>query len=118
VANRPPRRKKVASIADERIRRAADRIAERYRGKDTSRLEEFLKEQVEAEQMGSMTDVVRRAIEASGLTPAEIGRQAGISKSQLSRFMRGERSMTLETADKLAKVLRLRMVRGRAPRKK
>jgi hypothetical protein len=33
--------------------------------------------------------------------------------------MRGERSLTLETADKLAKELRLKLVRGKArPRKK
>ena len=118
MANRPPRRRKVANLAEERIRRAADRIAERYRGKDTNRLEAFLSEQIAAEKAMAMSDVVRQAIEASGLSLAELERRAGLSPAQLSRFVRGERTITLESVEKLAEVLRLRMVRGKMPRKK
>ncbi|HUE89624.1 MAG TPA: helix-turn-helix transcriptional regulator [Vicinamibacterales bacterium] len=119
MADRPqgPRRK-VASIREARIKRAFDRIEEHYRGKDASKLEAFLEEQVEAEQAMVVSDVVRQAIEESGLSLAELARQASINHGQLSRFMRGERSLTLATLDPLAKVLRLRMVRGKAPRKR
>jgi DNA-binding phage protein len=87
-------------------------------GKTPAGLEAFLEEQVEAEKAMVASDVVRQAIEASGLSLAELARQAGINHGQLSRFMRGERSLTLATLDPLAKILRLRMVRGKAPRKK
>jgi ribosome-binding protein aMBF1 (putative translation factor) len=120
VADRKARRRKVVPIAEERIRRAADRIAERYRGKDASRLEAFLVEQVEAEKAMGMSDTVRQAIEASGLSLAELARRSGVSPAQLSRFLRGERSLTLETLDPLAKVLGLELTkkRGKTPRKR
>ena len=119
VADRPQgrRRRKVAQIAEARVERLLDRIADRHRPAP-ERLVAFLAEQVEAEKDMGMSDVVRQAITASGLSLGELGRQAGISTGQLSRFVRGERSLTLESADKLAKVLKLRMVRGKAPRKK
>lgn len=119
VADRKARGRKVANLAEERARRAADRIAERYRGKDTSRLEAFLAEQIEAERMDTMSAVVRQAIEASELSITELARRAEIDHGQLSRFMSGQRTITLETLDPLAKVLGLeiRRKRGKAPRR-
>jgi Helix-turn-helix len=39
--------------------------------------------------------------------------EAGVDRSVLSRFVAGKRSITLETADRLAAVLRPRIVAGR-----
>ncbi len=40
----------------------------------------------------------------------EISKLSGVAQAALSRFMHGKMSLTLETADKLARVLSLRMV--------
>jgi transcriptional regulator with XRE-family HTH domain len=48
---------------------------------------------------------LRQAIEGSGLSLREIGRKARISPSQLSLFMKGKRSLRLDTADRLAQLL-------------
>jgi plasmid maintenance system antidote protein VapI len=46
----------------------------------------------------------------------ELAREADVDRSVLSRFLAGERTITLETADKLAGRLRLRLAgRGRQP---
>src|SRR5688572_5405200 len=69
VADRPQgsRHRKVASIAEARVERLLDRIAERHRG-DPERLAGFLAEQVEAEKAMGLSDEVRKAIDASGLS--------------------------------------------------
>ncbi len=41
----------------------------------------------------------------------ELAKEAEVDRSVLSRFMSGERTLTLTTVDKLAKVLKLRLVR-------
>ena len=48
-----------------------------------------------------MTSVLRDAIQASGISLAELSRQTGISTPQLSRFVRGERTLTLPLVEKL-----------------
>ena len=42
---------------------------------------------------------------------AEISRETGISKGQLSRFVHGERSLSLPAADRLVKYFRLKLVK-------
>ncbi len=56
-------------------------------------------------QPTTITEALRRAIEASGKTVNQIGAEAGVSHSVILRFQSGERDLRLETADKLATVL-------------
>lgn len=60
----------------------------------------------------TLSQALRRAVKASGLTHYQLGKQAGVAPSQLDRFMLPEsdprrRDLRLETADRLAAVLRL-----------
>jgi transcriptional regulator with XRE-family HTH domain len=57
------------------------------------------------------SDVVRKAIIASGLSNYRICRAAGLNETVLSRFMGGTRGLTLATLDALADVLGLALVK-------
>jgi transcriptional regulator with XRE-family HTH domain len=59
-----------------------------------------------------LSDQLRRIIEAEG-SCYDLAERAGVSRSVLSRFVRGERGLTTATLDRLAAVLRLRVVAGR-----
>lgn len=62
---------------------------------------------------GLEADVVtrlREAISASGFSLNKLGQQAGIDQSRLSRFMRGERDLTLAAAARLCNVLGLGLI--------
>lgn len=52
---------------------------------------------------------LRAAIESSGKSLNQLGLAAGVNDGQLSRFMRGERTLTLETVARLCRVLGLRL---------
>lgn len=41
----------------------------------------------------------------------DLAREAGVDRGVISRFVNGKRTITLETLDKLAEVLKLRLVR-------
>ena len=60
-----------------------------------------------------MTDLpskaVREALHRSGLSLYAIEKQTGVSAGMLSRFLRGERTLTVATLDKLAEVLVFRV---------
>ncbi len=58
-----------------------------------------------------MTDVLKNAIQESGLTEYRIATETGIVVTSLARFMRGETSLRLDKADLLADYLGLRLVR-------
>lgn len=49
--------------------------------------------------------IVRNLIAQSGKSCYAIANESGVSEAQLSRFVREERSLTLQSASKLAKVL-------------
>jgi transcriptional regulator with XRE-family HTH domain len=57
--------------------------------------------------MGTIDEAIRKAIESSELTPFEIARRAGIARSQLSRFLSGERGLSVATVEQLAECLGL-----------
>jgi transcriptional regulator with XRE-family HTH domain len=63
-------------------------------------------------------DELRQAILASGLSQRDLERAAGVAGGVLSRFMRGERGLTFDTADLFARAVgkRLRVVRVRKGR--
>ena len=62
-------------------------------------------------KLPTMTEVLRKAIAESPVSINSLATEAGISKSQLSRFMstapKQRRDIRLETADRLANVLGL-----------
>lgn len=57
----------------------------------------------------TLTDVLRAAIERSGLTRYRIAKETGIPESHLGRFARGDMSIRLDKADRLAAYLGLRL---------
>jgi len=58
----------------------------------------------------SLSDQLRELIAGAGPSTYELARDAGVDRSVLSRFLTGKRTITLETADRLAAVLKLRLV--------
>jgi plasmid maintenance system antidote protein VapI len=61
----------------------------------------------------SLSDQLRDLIAGAGPSVYELARDAGVDRSVLSRFLAGKRTITLETADRLAKLLKLRLVESR-----
>lgn len=57
-----------------------------------------------------MTDVLKAAIEESGLTQYRIAKDTGIPATSIMRFLRGETSLRLDKADVLAEYLGLTLV--------
>jgi plasmid maintenance system antidote protein VapI len=57
----------------------------------------------------SLSEQLRERIAAAGPSVYELARDAGVDRSVLSRFLAGKRTITLETADRLARVLKLRL---------
>lgn len=56
-----------------------------------------------------LLDAIRRAVEASGQTRYRIAKESGVSAGQLSRLVNGERGMTVDTIERLADHLGLRI---------
>ena len=99
----------LASVSDSKLFAELSRVYSR-------RLVNFvLGEQQLSEQLA---DSLRKAIENSGYSQAEIAVETGIDAGILSRFMRGERSLTLETAGKIAELLKLSLKPTKATKKK
>lgn len=73
-----------------------------------------------AQQKRRLTELIRAAIETSDLTPYEIAKRSGVDKASLSRFIAGDRSLSLESIEKLAPELGLEITakRTRAAKKK
>jgi plasmid maintenance system antidote protein VapI len=51
----------------------------------------------------TLADQLRKAIKASGKTVNAIAVESGVPQPVLHRFAKGDRDLTLETADKLAR---------------
>ena len=58
-----------------------------------------------------LTEQLRWHLKNCGTTPVEVSRQIGIHHSALYRFLGATRGLSDDTTDKLAKYLRLRLVR-------
>ena len=48
-----------------------------------------------------LAEVIREAIRASGQSAGRLGAVAGVDKAIITRFLRAERTITVETAEKL-----------------
>ena len=59
----------------------------------------------------TMTDALKQAIEESGLTVLEIERATSVKRASVLRFMRGETSLRLDIADRLAAYFGLAVVK-------
>jgi transcriptional regulator with XRE-family HTH domain len=62
-----------------------------------------------------LADALRRAIQESGLSYNELRRRAGVNQAQVSRFMLGERDLTLQVASRLCLCLGYELVRTGEP---
>ena len=58
----------------------------------------------------TLTDVLRNAIEESGLTQYRIADGTGIPATSIMRFVRGETALRLDKADRLVAYLGLQLV--------
>ncbi len=65
----------------------------------------------------TISQALQEAMAKSGVSLAGLERATGISADVLSRFVRGERTLTLPTADKLARHLGLELVKRERRRK-
>ncbi len=57
----------------------------------------------------TLSETLKAAIKASGLTHYMIGKRAGVTPPMIARFMAGTRDLRLATADKLAEALGLEL---------
>jgi plasmid maintenance system antidote protein VapI len=55
----------------------------------------------------NLPDAIRAAVNESGIGLTELAEASGVDRSQLHRFTRGERSLTLDTADQVLVALGL-----------
>lgn len=63
-------------------------------------------------EMARLTDAIRAAVRASDQTPYAIAKGSGIARSQLSRLLSGESGMSVDTIERLADYLGLRITIG------
>ena len=66
----------------------------------------------------TLTDTLRQAIADSGLAFAELERQTGVIRQSLMKFARGESTIHLEAADKLAEFFGLELGSAAKPKRK
>lgn len=59
--------------------------------------------------MAKLTDAIRAAVKSSDQTPYAIAKGANVARSQLSRLLSGECGMTVDTIERLADYLGLRI---------
>ena len=61
-----------------------------------------------------MTDPLRKVIVDSGLSMLRLSKETGVNRASLMRFVRGDTSLRLDVADKLAAYFGLELVRRKA----
>jgi transcriptional regulator with XRE-family HTH domain len=59
---------------------------------------------------------IREAIRGSGLSISELSRKCGVSQPQISRFVNGERTLTLPAAARVCETLGMRLTGPKATR--
>ena len=64
----------------------------------------------------SLSDELRQAIERSGVSRYSIWQQTGIDQGSLSKFMDGERGLSIESIDQIAELLGLHICGADAKR--
>jgi transcriptional regulator with XRE-family HTH domain len=64
------------------------------------------------------SDELRQAVDACGMSRYRLCKELGIAESTVSRFMSGERGLTMKCLDALAALLDLHVAAGKRPKKK
>jgi transcriptional regulator with XRE-family HTH domain len=59
--------------------------------------------------MSRLIEAMRKAVESSGQTRYRIAKESGVSAAQLSRLVNGERGLSVDSVEKLADYLGLRI---------
>ena len=62
----------------------------------------------------TISDALHQAIEESGLSFRELERQTGVKRQSLMKFARGEQSLRLDIADRLAEFFGLTVIKRKA----
>ena len=87
-------------MADERIKRRAEKKADQEKRQKEA-------DQIMLENRTTLEAILIAAMRDSGKSVYAIARQSGVSDGQLSRFLRGERMLSMESLDKLCTALNL-----------
>jgi transcriptional regulator with XRE-family HTH domain len=66
----------------------------------------------------ALSEQIRGAVNASGLSRYRICKRLGMAESTLSRFMSGQGGLSMEYLDRMAELLDLRIEVGEGRRKK
>jgi predicted transcriptional regulator len=69
-------------------------------------------------QTKKLSEQLRRLIEESPMSRAEISRQTGIAQSTLCKLVQGERGISTDSWDLLGKCLNLRLVVDKTSKRK
>jgi plasmid maintenance system antidote protein VapI len=69
-------------------------------------------------RQADLTEQLRRAIRASGLSAFRIATDANVDRAIMSRFISGGRGITLDTAGRIASYLGLELRPVRKPKRK
>lgn len=64
-----------------------------------------------------LSEQIRRAIIASGITPYRICKDIGITQPSMTRFMSGKAWLSMPTLDRIAALLDLNIATGKDPQK-
>jgi DNA-binding phage protein len=92
------------------VREKFDRLAGLLTDHSPDRLEAFWGEVMgerEAKRTPAISDQLKLAMKASGLTPYALAKASGVNASAIQRFLHGERSLKLESVDRIAAALGL-----------
>lgn len=65
-----------------------------------------------ARKQKPLTDQLRQAIDASGMSRYRVCKLSGMSEATMSRFMSGKGGLSMEMLDRLGAVLDLRLTAG------
>ncbi len=65
-----------------------------------------------------LTDQLRAAVAGCGMSLGDLARATGVDKSALSRFVNGERGLSMEGIDAIGQCLGLRIVADKLKTKK
>ena len=62
----------------------------------------------------TLTEQLREAIQKDGRSLNQLGKDCGVDAARLSRFVRGERGLSVDAIDRIAAALKLRLAKARA----
>lgn len=57
----------------------------------------------------SLADTLKQAVAATGMSVNAVASQSGVPQAGLQRFLKGQRGMTLDTAERLCAYLQLEL---------